>query len=215
MEFNKYFDHTILKATASSKEVIEVCNEAKRLNVASVCVNSCYTKLVASELEGTGISTCVVVGFPLGAMSTKAKAFEAACAIEDGADEVDMVINIGMLKDGNLEGVKEDIKACKDACGDKILKVIIETCYLTDEEKRYACEASIKAGADFVKTSTGFGTSGATVSDVVLMKKIVGSKVKIKASGGIRDYDTADAMIRAGASRLGTSRTAEIIACNN
>ena len=211
MKFSKYFDHTILKADASAEDVIKVCDEAIANDFASVCVNSCYTKLVADRLTGSEIATCVVVGFPLGAALSSAKANEARSAIEDGADEIDMVINVGFLKAKDYAAVKNDIELVRKACEGKILKVIIETCLLTDEEKVKACELSVEAGADFVKTSTGFSTAGASFSDVALMKRTVGDRAKVKASGGIRDYNTAQAMIDAGADRLGTSATVKIL----
>lgn len=207
MEFRKYFDHTILKPDASKADVERVCNEAIKYDFASVCVNEYRTGQVAELLKGTDVKVCTVVGFPLGAVSTEVKAWETKSAIEKGAAEIDMVINVGALKDKDYDYVYEDILGVKRACGDKaILKVIIETCLLDDEEKVKACELSVKAGADFVKTSTGFSTGGATVEDVALMKKTVDGKAKVKASGGIRDYESANKMIAAGADRLGTSR---------
>ena len=207
----KYFDHTILKADAKKEDIEKICKEAIEYNFASVCVNSYWTKYVAELLKNSGVSVCTVVGFPLGAMSTKAKAYETKCAVLDGADEIDMVINIGQLKAGNTSEVLCDIEAVRNECEGKILKVIIETCYLTDDEKKIACELSLQAGADFVKTSTGFGSGGATVEDVALMKSVVDGKAKVKASGGIRDAETAQCMINAGASRLGTSATIAIV----
>lgn len=206
----KLFDHTILKADATKEEVIKVCTEAKEHDFMSVCVNSYYTALVAKELAGSDVKVCTVVGFPLGQMSTAAKAAEAKLAVMDGAGEIDMVINVGALKDKEYEVVLADIKAVKTACGQALLKVIIETCHLTDEEKRKACELSKEAGADFVKTSTGFSTGGAKAEDVALMRKTVGDSMGVKASGGIRDKETAEAMLAAGASRLGTSATIKI-----
>lgn len=211
MKLEKYFDHTILKPDATRQEVLEVCNEAKENGFASVCVNEYYTGYVKEQLLGTDIAVCVVVGFPLGAESSSIKAFETKMAVEKGADEIDMVINIGALKDKDYDYVENDIRAVRKACEGKVLKVIIETCLLTDEEKIKACELAVKAGADFVKTSTGFSTGGATVSDVALMRKAVENKAKVKASGGIRDYNTAEAMIDAGADRLGTSATVKIV----
>ena len=231
MEFSKYFDHTILKADASEEDVNAICLEAMKYNFASVCVNSCRTKQVANLLLDTDIDVCTVIGFPLGAMSTMAKKLETLTAIEDGATEIDMVINVGAVKDGDWEFVKKDIEEVKEVCAnntmgrDVILKVIIETCLLTDEEKIQACEVSVEAGADFVKTSTGFSTGGATVEDVALMRKTVDAKiaameketgvarkrVRVKASGGIRNCKTAKAMIEAGADRLGTSATVDIV----
>ena len=187
MEFSKYFDHTILSATATRKDVLKVCQEALKYNFASVCVNSCFVSIVSNQLKGSDVATCAVVGFPLGAMSSAAKAFETRQAVMDGADEIDMVINIGALKAGNLEYVKNDIKLVRNECVDKVLKVIIETAYLSDDEKEIACEIAVSQGADYVKTSTGFATSGATAADVALMKRCVDGKAKVKAAGGIRD----------------------------
>lgn len=206
-----YIDHTVLAADATEEKIQKLCNEAKEWKFASVCVNTCWTKFCAQELKGTGVNVCTVVGFPLGAMCTKAKAFEAKCAVEDGATEVDMVINIGLLKDHKDDLVEEDIREVKKACGDKVLKVIIEACLLTDEEKVRACELSVKAGADFVKTSTGFSKWGAKVEDVALMRKTVGSNVGVKAAGGIRTYEDAMKMIEAGANRLGCSAGIAIV----
>lgn len=211
---SKYFDHTILKADAKKEDIEKICKEAIEYNFASVCVNSYWTGYVAQLLSNSDVSVCTVVGFPLGAMSTKAKAYETSCAVEDGADEIDMVINVGELKAGNLEAVFEDIKAVRGQCEGKILKVIIETCYLTEDEKKTACELAVKAKADFVKTSTGFGCGGAAVEDVALMKRVVSGKAKVKASGGIRNSQTAKAMIEAGADRLGTSATIAIVEGN-
>lgn len=211
-QFNKYFDHTILKPEASSDQVEQICQEAIRHHFASVCVNAYRTKQAATLLQDTDVLVCTVVGFPLGAVPTEVKVYETKQAIADGAQEIDMVINVGALKDGNTDYVYEDIRNVKEACGkDVTLKVIIETCLLTDEEKVSVCELAVKAGADFVKTSTGFSTGGATTKDVALMRKTVGDAAQVKASGGIRDYDTAKAMIDAGADRLGTSATVEII----
>lgn len=211
MEFSKYFDHTILSPDATVSQVDKIIMEAKQYGFASVCVNGYYTGYVAQALMGSGVKTCVVVGFPLGAMGIEAKAFETSLAVKEGADEIDMVINVGELKAGNYDAVLKDIKAVRAACEGKILKVIIETCLLTDEEKKKACELSVEAGADFVKTSTGFSKGGATVADVALMKSVVAGNALVKASGGIRDYDTAIAIIEAGADRLGTSKTIEIV----
>lgn len=211
MKFEKYFDHTILKPDAAKEEVIKICDEAKANGFASVCVNEYYASVVKHELEGTDVKTCIVVGFPLGAVSSEIKAFETASAIRKGADEIDMVINVGALKDKEYEYVKKDILSVRNVCEGKVLKVIIETCLLTDEEKETACKIAVEAGADFVKTSTGFSTGGATIQDVALMKKTVGDNAKVKASGGIRDYNTAQAMIEAGADRLGTSATVKIV----
>ncbi|MCQ2080258.1 MAG: deoxyribose-phosphate aldolase [Lachnospiraceae bacterium] len=208
---SKLFDHTILKADATKEQVVKICDEAKKYNFMSVCVNSYYTPLVAEELKDTDVKVCTVVGFPLGQMSTETKALETAYAVASGADEIDMVINVGALKDKSYLEVLADIRAVRAVCPGKTLKVIIETCLLTDEEKVKACELSVEAGADFVKTSTGFSTGGATVDDVALMRKTVGENVGVKASGGIRDTKTAEEMVKAGASRLGTSSTISII----
>ncbi len=212
MEFQYYFDHTILNPEATEADVLKVCEEAKQYEFASVCVNSCYTALVADALEDTDIDVCTVVGFPLGSMSTKAKVAETETAIEDGANEIDMVMNIGALKEGQDDFVLYDIQQIKKACGEEVmLKVIIETCLLNEDEKKRACQIAVEAGANYVKTSTGFSKGGATVEDVRLMKKTVGDDALVKASGGIRDYATAKAMIEAGADRLGTSATVAIM----
>lgn len=209
---SRLFDHTLLKADATKEQIMKVCEEARQYGFASVCVNSYYTALVAGQLAGTDVKTCTVVGFPLGQMSTRAKCAETSAAVEDGAQEIDMVINVGALKEHDDEAVLQDIVSVKKECGDKaLLKVIIETCLLTDEEKVRACELAVKAGADFVKTSTGFSTGGATAQDVALMRKTVGEHVGVKASGGIRDTKTAQEMLAAGASRLGTSATIAIV----
>ena len=211
MKINKFIDHTVLSEDADEKKIDKLIAEAKEHDFASVCVNTCWTKKCAEALKDTDVNVCVVVGFPLGAMDTKSKAFETKTAVEDGADEVDMVINVGWLKSGRYDDVENDIRAVKEACGDKHLKVIIECCLLTDEEKVIACQLSEKAGADYVKTSTGFSKGGATVEDVALMRKTVGDRLGVKAAGGIRDGKTAVAMINAGASRLGCSAGIKII----
>ena len=198
-------DHTLLKAAATSADIKKICAEAREYKFASVCVNSCYAKLVTEQLAGTGVKTCCVVGFPLGAMSTEAKAYEAKCAVADGAGEIDMVVNVGALKEGNDQFVEDDIRAVVEASKPAIVKVIIETCLLTDEEKVRACELSEKAGAAFVKTSTGFSTGGANAHDVALMKKTVGDRLQVKASGGIHTPDQAQELIEAGADRIGAS----------
>ncbi len=205
MGLNKYIDHTILKATASSSDVQKLCEEAIEHEFYSVCVNGCYVADAKHLLQGTDVKVAAVVGFPLGAMTTAAKVFEAKEAVENGASEIDMVINVAKLKDGEFEYVENEIRQIKDAIGDNVLKVIIETCYLTDEEKVKACELALVAKADFVKTSTGFGTGGATYEDVKLMKSIVGDNAKVKASGGVRDKETAQKYVELGAERLGTS----------
>ncbi len=209
---SKMIDHTILKADATRQQVIKVCQEALEYGFASVCVNTCQVKLVATQLKGSDVKTCVTVGFPLGAMSTAAKAFEAKDAVLNGAQEVDMVINVGALKDKDYDFVENDIRAVVDAVNKKaVVKVIIETCLLTDEEKVIACKLAQKAGADFVKTSTGFSTGGATAEDIALMRKTVGNSMKVKASGGIRDYETAIKMVDAGADRIGASSSVKIV----
>ena len=207
----KLFDHTILKADATRKDVKRVCDEAMAYSFCSVCVNSYSVPYVANLLHGSDVKICSVVGFPLGAMSTRAKALEAKIAVMDGADEIDMVINIGALKDRDYSVVLEDIKAVKEACEDKTLKVIIETCLLNDVEKVKACELAKEAGADFVKTSTGFSTGGAKVEDVKLMRATVGPDMGVKASGGIHDNEFAKELVDAGANRLGTSATIQIV----
>ena len=197
-------DHTMLKADAPRDVIVRYCEEAKQYGFASVCVNSCRVPLVAQQLQGSNVKVCCVVGFPLGAMLTEAKAAEAKYAVAAGAQEVDMVINIGWMKDKDYEAVKKDIEAVREATGkNAILKVIIETCLLTDEEKIKACELSVAAGADFVKTSTGFSTGGATAEDVALMKKTVDGRALVKASGGIRTNADALRMVEAGADRIG------------
>jgi len=212
MDIAKYIDHTILKPEATVEDVKKLCKEAREYNFASVCVNGCYAKLVSTELSGSDVKTCVVVGFPLGAMTKEAKAFETTQAIKNGATEIDMVINVGALKDKNYTLLKEDIEAVVNAAkGKAIVKVIIETCLLTDEEKVKACEISKEAKADFVKTSTGFSTGGATKEDIALMRKTVGESLGVKASGGVRDYKTAMDMINAGASRIGASASIAIV----
>lgn len=205
MKMSKYIDHTILKADARKEQIEKLCREAAEQDFASVCVNGCWVPLAAGLLKGTDVKVCTVIGFPLGAMSCAAKVFETKDAVAAGAEEIDMVINVGLLKDGNDEAVTEEIRAVKEACGDRILKVIIEACLLTDEEKVRACEDSAAAGADFVKTSTGFSVGGATVHDVALMKEAVKGKCRVKAAGGIRTPEDMDAMIKAGADRIGTS----------
>ena len=210
LDVYKRQDHTILKADATREMVERVCREAREHHFMSVCVNSYYTGFVADELQGSDVRVCTVVGFPLGQMSTKAKAAETRIAVEDGADEIDMVINVGALKGGDDAVVFEDIRAVRKACEGKVLKVIIETCLLNEEEKVRACRLAMEAKADFVKTSTGFSTGGATKEDVALMRKTVGDTMGVKASGGIRDKEKAVEMLEAGADRLGTSATIAI-----
>lgn len=209
--FSKYFDHTILKADATEKEIINLCEEAKKYNFASVCVNPCYVKKCVEILRESNVDVCTVVGFPLGSMTTESKLFETEQALKDNADEIDMVINIGKLKDKDYDYVKNEINLLKKACGNKILKVIIETCLLTDEEKIKACELSKEVGADFVKTSTGMSKAGAKKEDIILMKNVVGNDLGVKASGGIKDLNSAKIMIDAGATRIGCSSTVNIM----
>lgn len=205
-------DHTLLKANATKDQVLKLIEEAKEYSFASVCVNPTWVKLAAEKLQGTPVKVCTVIGFPLGATTSEVKAFETKNAIENGATEVDMVINIGALKDKQYDVVENDIKAVVDAAKGKALtKVIIETCLLTDEEKVKACELAVKAGADFVKTSTGFSTGGATVEDIALMRKTVGPDLGVKASGGVRNLEDTEAMIAAGATRIGASSGVAIV----
>ena len=211
MKSSKYIDHTQLKPDATKEKIIALCNEAAQYDFASVCVNPCWIELCREQLKDTDVKVCTVIGFPLGAMTTAAKVFETKDAIEKGAEEIDMVINVGRLKDGDDEYVTNEIAAIKEACGNRVLKVIIEACLLSDEEKVRACKDSEKAGADFVKTSTGFSTGGATLEDVKLMRASVSEKVKVKAAGGIRDKETFEKMIEAGAERIGTSSGAKLI----
>ncbi len=211
MKLNKYIDHTLLKADATKEQITKLCNEAKEHDFASVCVNTCYVPLCADLLKDSDVKVCCVVGFPLGAMDTVSKAFEAKTAVSSGASEVDMVINIGALKDKDYDFVTKDIEAVVNASKPAIVKVIIETCLLTDEEKVEACKCAMKANAEFVKTSTGFSSAGATVQDVALMRKTVGTVCKVKAAGGIRSYEDAMKMIDAGADRLGCSAGIKIV----
>lgn len=204
-EMAAYIDHTVLKAIATRTQVKQLCTEAVQYGFASVCVNPCHVRLVAGELKGSAVKTCAVIGFPLGANSTEVKAFEAQKAVGDGAQEVDMVINVGALKDGDAEFVERDIREVVRASQGAAVKVIIETCYLTEEEKKLACVLAKNAGADFVKTSTGFGSGGALVEDVSLMRETVGKEMGVKASGGVRSLKEALEMIEAGATRIGTS----------
>jgi deoxyribose-phosphate aldolase len=210
--YAKYMDHTVLKADTPKSTVKKFCDEAKEWKFASVCVNPTHVKYVASELAGSGVKTCCVIGFPLGANTSFVKAVETMEAVKNGAEEVDMVINVGALKDKNYDLVYEDIKGVVDAAHPKALvKVIIETCLLTDEEKVRACELAKRAGTDFVKTSTGFGSGGATVEDIRLMKRTVGDGVMVKASTGINDRKVCDEMLNAGAVRMGTSKGIKIV----
>ena len=212
MELAKYIDHTLLKPESTREDILRVCEEAKHYNTASVCVNPFWIAFVAEQLKGTDIKPCCVIGFPLGATLPEVKAFETAAAIRDGAKEVDMVINVGALRGAEFDTVYEDIKAVVDAAAGKALvKVIIETCLLTDEQKVIACKLAKQAGADFVKTSTGFSTGGAKVEDIRLMRETVGPEMGVKASGGVRTKADAEAMIEAGATRIGASSSKKII----
>lgn len=210
--FAKYIDHTLLKADATEEAITTICQEAKQYSFASVCVNPMWVKKAAEQLTGTDVKVCTVIGFPLGASTSETKAFETRNAIENGATEIDMVIHIGALRDGKYEIVQKDIEAVVNAAGeDAIVKVIIETSLLTNEEKRTASELAVKAGADFVKTSTGFSTGGATVDDVKLMRAVVGPEIGVKASGGVRSFEDMQAMIEAGATRIGASSGVQIM----
>ncbi|MFD0589566.1 deoxyribose-phosphate aldolase [Paenibacillus sp. GCM10027627] len=211
-EVASMIDHTILKADATKSDIIEICKEAREHQFATVCVNAGWVKLAATELQGSGVGITTVVGFPLGATTTASKAFEAEQAISEGATEVDMVLNIGLLKSGDWEGVERDVAGVVAACkGKAALKVILETGLLTDEEKVTACEICVRAGADFVKTSTGFGKGGATAEDIALMRRTVGPELGVKASGGVRDLETALLMLRSGATRIGASASVAIV----
>ncbi|MFA7032157.1 MAG: deoxyribose-phosphate aldolase [Bacilli bacterium] len=211
MNYNKLIDHTLLKQDATPEQIIQLCNEAKQFDFMSVCVNPAYVPLASECLKDSDVKVCTVIGFPLGMNLTKTKVEEAELALKEGADEIDMVINVGMLKAGHDDYVQEEIALLKQAAGKRVLKVIIETCLLTDEEKVRACLASKKAGADFVKTSTGFSTGGATTHDVALMRATVGPDMGVKASGGVRTHEDLLAMVEAGASRIGTSHGCKII----
>lgn len=212
MKIASMIDHTLLKPNATGEMIDKLCKEAKEYEFAAVCVNPYYVSRAKKYLDGTKVKVATVIGFPLGANTKEVKALETKDAIKNGADEVDMVINIGALKSGEYDIVRDDIRAVvESAKGKAIVKAIIETCLLTDEEKIKACKLAKEAGADFVKTSTGFSTGGATIEDVKLMKDTVGDSLKIKASGGIRDYETAKAMVEAGASRIGASSSIKIV----
>ncbi len=209
-EILSHVDHTLLKPEATWPQIQTLCDEAIQYGCASVCINTCYVKQAVAYMAGR-CKVCCVVGFPLGAMDTASKAFEARTAIENGASEVDMVINIGRLKNGEYDAVRDDIKAVKAAVGDKVLKVIIETCLLTDDEKRKMCDIVCEAGADYIKTSTGFSTAGATFDDVALMVKGVAGRCKVKAAGGISTIANMEKFLELGADRLGTSRAVKLI----
>lgn len=211
MKLNKYIDHTLLKQDATKEQINSLLLEAREYDFASVCVNPCWVSYAKAGLVNSDVKVCTVVGFPLGATTSAVKAFETKEAIDNGADEIDMVINVGALKSGNKDLVEDDIRAVVEASGDKLVKVIIEACLLTDEEKVLACQLAQKAGADYVKTSTGFSTGGATVPDVKLMRQTVGPDMGVKAAGGARSYEDAVAFIEAGATRIGTSSGVAIL----
>lgn len=212
MRLARYIDHTNLKPEASAEDIKKLCDEARRCGFASVCVNSSRAALASECLKGSGVAVCAVVGFPLGATCGEAKAFEAAAAAHSGASEIDMVINVGLIKDGGDAAVEEEIRAVVEAVPSCVVKVIIECCLLSDGEKRRACRAAMRGGAHFVKTSTGFSSGGATVADVRLMRQAVGDKMRIKAAGGIRSAKFARELIAAGADRIGASKSIDICA---
>ncbi|MDB3865960.1 deoxyribose-phosphate aldolase [bacterium] len=211
MPLENYIDHTLLKPSATTENIIQLCDEAKKYNFFAVCVNGSFVKLAKRELINSNVKIAAVVGFPLGATAPSIKVLETKTYINDGADEIDMVTNIGMLKSKDFKYVENEIIAVKNELGDRVLKVIIETCYLTDEEKRVVCKIAMKAGADFVKTSTGFGTNGATIADVKLIKEVLKGQLSIKASGGISDKETALSYISMGVTRIGTSSGIKIV----
>lgn len=211
MKLNKYFDHTILKPEAGEADVKRICAEARQYDFASVCINPCYVSLAKKELEGTDVNVCTVIGFPLGANTTAVKCYEAKEAVANGADEVDMVLNIGKVKEGNYEYIAEEVAAVKEASKPALLKVILETCLLTDEEVELASKACVKGHADYVKTSTGFSKGGATPHHVAIMRKAVGPDIGVKASGGVHNLAEANAVIEAGASRIGASASVAIM----
>ena len=211
MEYNKLIDHTLLKPDATLEQIIVLCEEAKHYNFMSVCVNPSYVPLAKETLDGSDVKVCTVIGFPLGMNLTRSTMEEAKLCLSQGADEFDMVINVGMLKAGHLDYVREEIKLLKETVGSHVLKVIIETCLLTDEEKILACKLAKEAGADFVKTSTGFSTGGATEYDIKLMRESVGPEMGVKASGGVKTHEDLLKMVEAGANRIGTSNGTKII----
>lgn len=212
---SKFIDHTLLKAVATQEQIITLCNEAKEYDFKSVCVNPSYVALCKETLQDSNVLVCTVVGFPLGSNTTKTKVFETKEAIKDGADEIDMVVNVGKVKDADFKYVKSEIKKIKKVCGEKVLKVIIETCYLTPQEIKKVSTVAKSAGADFVKTSTGFGTNGATVADVKAMYKAVKGEIAVKASGGVKTLEDYNAMVEAGATRIGTSNGVTLAGGNN
>lgn len=211
MKLEKYIDHTLLKPTATYLDIEKLCQEALEYHFFSVCVNSCYVPLASELLKQSDVKVCSVVGFPLGAMSTRSKLFETERALTDGADEIDMVMNIGWLKSKRINEVLQEISFIKKEVGNRVLKVILETCYLDEAEKKLACKICVDAGADFVKTSTGFGSGGATIEDIKLMKNAVKGDAKLKASGGIRDRETALEYVYLGVDRIGTSNGIAIV----
>lgn len=211
MSYNKLIDHTLLKQDAQPEQIVKLCEEAKEFDFMSVCVNPAYVPLAAECLKGSSVKVCTVIGFPLGMNLTRTKVDEAKLCIAQGAQEIDMVINVGMLKAGHDDYVREEIRLLKEVAGKLVIKVIIETCLLTDEEKVRACRLAKEAGADFVKTSTGFSTGGATAHDVKLMRETVGPEMGVKASGGVRTHEDLLAMVEAGANRIGTSNGTKII----
>ncbi|MCT4699636.1 deoxyribose-phosphate aldolase [Tenacibaculum haliotis] len=211
MKLNKYIDHTLLKATATKNEIVKLCAEAKEHNFYAVCVNGCYVELAKKELHNSEVKIAAVIGFPLGAMTTETKVFEAKQCVNNGASEIDMVINIGKLLDGEIVYVENEIRLIKEAIGENILKVIFENCYLSKEQIKEVSQLAVNAGADFIKTATGFGTSGATFEDVQLMKAVVNDKVQIKAAGGVKDKETAEKYINIGITRLGTSSGVSLV----
>ena len=211
MQINKYIDHTLLKATATKEEIITLCNEAKEYSFYAVCVNGSYVKLAKQELQNSDVKIAAVIGFPLGAMTTETKVFEAKNSIENGASEIDMVINIGKLKDDEYDYVENEIRLIKEAIGKNVLKVIFENCYLSKEQIKKVSQLVVNAGADFVKTSTGFGTNGSTFEDVQIMKDVVIDRAQIKAAGGVRNTETAEKYIKMGVTRLGTSSGVSLV----
>lgn len=212
MSIAAYIDHTLLKQDAAAPQIDRLCTEAAQYHFASVCVNPWYVPRCVKHLQGTGVKVCTVVGFPLGATTTESKVFETLQAVRSGAEEIDMVMNVCAMKSGNTRAIEQEIQALAAAVeGHAILKVILETCLLTEEEKILACQIAKRAGADYVKTSTGFSTGGATVADVALMRRTVGPEMGVKAAGGIRDYATAKAMLDAGATRIGASAGIAIV----
>ena len=210
-KYCKYIDNTLLSPQATETQIKTLCKESRKYGFASVCVNPCFVKLVNKQLKGSKVKTCVVIGFPLGANTTATKVFEAKDAIKNGAQELDMVVNVGKVKENNYGYITKEIAAIKKVCGNKILKVIIETCLLTNKEKVALCKCIKQAKADFVKTSTGFSTGGATVADIKLLKRTVKNSLLIKASGGVKIHEDMVKMIKAGANRIGTSRGVALI----